>query len=295
MFDWDDLKIFLAVARVRKVSSAARSLGIDSTTVMRRLARLEEAFGAELFEVGMGERSLTLRGQELLVHAEATESAALAAVEQMSGEVHMLTGQVRLSVAEGFGTWVLAPGLPDFSHRHPGIKLDLITASGFLNPSKREADMAVMLARPQRGRLAVRRLGDYRLHLYASPGYLERFSSPARPSDLRGHTLVGYVPEFIFAPELDYLDEVEAGLEAKLRSTSITIQHRMIAEGAGIGVLPDFIGRLDPGLVPLMADRVEITRSYWLVIHNDIRKFGRICAVAEWLQECVARRALLLR
>lgn len=285
MFDWDDLRVFLAVARARKVAPAARALGIDATTIARRLARLEKALGAELFELGVGERTLTARGQELLGHAEAAESAALAAMEDAQGQEHRLAGQVRLSVAEGFGTWVLAPGMGDFNRRHPGIRLDLITASGFLNPSKREADMAVMLARPQRGRLLVRRLGDYRLHLYASPDYLARAGRPGRAAQLRDHTLIGYVPEFIFSPELDYLDEVEAGLEATLRSTSIIMQQRMIAEGAGIGVLPDFIGRRDPALVQLMPDQVEIVRSFWLVMHGDLRKLARIAAVAQWLQE----------
>lgn len=287
MFDWDDLRIFLAVARARRVAPAARSLGIDATTIGRRLQRLERALGTDLFEMAAGERALTGRGQALLRHAESIESAALAAMEDVTGQERRLSGQVRLSVAEGFGTWLLAPGLADFHARHPGIRMDLITASGFLNPSKREADMAVMLARPQRGRLSVKRLGDYRLHLYASPAYLERAGRPDSPSALRGHALVGYVPEFIFSPELDYLDEVEAGLEANLRSTSINMQHRMVAEGAGIGVLPDFIAGHDPSLVRLMGERIEITRSFWLVTHGDLRQLARIAAVATWLQERV--------
>lgn len=285
MFDWDDLRVFLAVARTRKIAPAARALGIDATTIARRLARLERALGPELFELGAGERTLTPRGQALLRHAESVESAALAAMEDVTGQEHQLTGQVRLSVAEGFGTWLLAPGLAEFNRRHPGIRLDLITASGFLNPSKREADMAVMLARPQRGRLSVRRMGDYHLHLYASPAYLARAGTPKHSGELRGHVLIGYVPEFIFSPELDYLDEVEAGLEASLRATSINMQHRMIAEGAGIGVLPDFIARRDPALVPVMGEEVEIMRSFWLVTHGDLKKLPRIAAVAQWLQE----------
>ncbi|MDO7835000.1 LysR family transcriptional regulator [Sphingobium sp. HBC34] len=292
MFDWDDLRIFLAVARARKVAPAARALGIDATTIARRLARLEKALAADLFEMGAGERTLTAQGQALLRHAESAESAALAAMEEVQGQEHRLSGQVRLSVAEGFGAWVLAPGIGDFNRRHPGIRLDLITASGFLNPSNREADMAVMLTRPQRGRLRVRRLGDYRLHLYASPAYLDRVGRPDRPADLRDCTLVGYVPEFIFSPELDYLDEVEAGLEAHLRSTSILIQQRMIAQGAGIGVLPDFIGRRDPGLMPLMTDRVEIVRSFWLVMQDDMRRLARIGAVADWIYERVQTLAV---
>lgn len=287
MFDWDDLRVFLAVARSRKIAVAARSLSIDATTIMRRLSRLERSLGSELFELVGGNRLLTPRGQELLVHAETAESAALLAMEGGNGLQGKLAGHVRLSLAEGFGTWVLAPGVGDFNRRHPHIRLDLITASGFLNPSKREADVAVMLTRPQRGRLHARKLGDYHLHLYASPAYLERTGRPGKPEDLRDCTLIGYVPEFIFSPELNYLDEVAAGLEANLRSTSIIMQQKMISEGAGIGVLPDFIGRRDPTLMPLMADRVEITRSFWLVMHDDVRKLGRISAVVNWLQECV--------
>ena len=284
MFDWDDLRVFLAVVRSRKIAPAARSLNIDATTIMRRLTRLEKALGVELFELVAGDRLLTTRGQELLVHAETAESAALLAMEGGGGLQGKLAGHVRLSVAEGFGTWVLAPDMGDFNRRHPGIRLDLITASGFLNPSKREADMAVMLTRPQRGRLHARKLGDYRLHLYSSPAYLERTGRPGKPEDLRECTLIGYVPEFIFSPELNYLDEVGPGFEANLRSTSIIMQQRMISEGAGIGVLPDFIGLRDPTLMPLMIDRVEITRSFWLVTHDDVRKLGRIMAVADWLQ-----------
>ena len=288
MFDWDDMRVFLAVARARKIAPAARALGLDPTTLTRRIARLEQALGARLFDLSMGERVLSEQGLAMLAHAERVESASLAAMEEATGKSRMLSGQVRLSVAEGFGTWVLAPGLADFHARHAGIRLDLISASGFLNPSKREADMALMLARPQRGRLSARRLGDYRLHLDAADAYLEQRGEPANPAALLHHTLVGYVPDFIFSPELDYLNEVHAGLEAHLRSTSINMQYRMIAESAGIGILPDFIGRRDPKLRSLLTDAVQITRSFWLVIHEDLRKLPRIEAVAQWLQERVA-------
>jgi len=287
MFDWDDMRVFLAVARARKIAPAARLVGIDPTTLARRIARLERALGASLFEVSQGERVLSERGQALLGHAERVESATLAAMEEATGKSRILSGQVRLSVAEGFGTWILAPSLASFHARHPGIRLDLITASGFLNPSKREADMALMLARPQKGRLSIRRLGDYRLHLYGSQAYIDRFGVPESPAELPRHTLIGYVPDFIFSPELDYVNEVHAGLEAHLRATSINMQHRMIAEGAGIGILPDFIARRDATLTPLLTKDVEITRSFWLVVHEDLRKLPRIEAVAQWLQDRV--------
>jgi DNA-binding transcriptional LysR family regulator len=285
--DWDDVRLFLAVARARKIHAAARLLTIDPTTVTRRLSRLEQRLGARLFDVHPGGRVLSEQGTALLRHAERVESAILSAVEDIAGQGHMLTGHVRLSVAEGFGTWVLAPALADFNARYPGVRLDLVTASGFLNPSKREADMAVMLARPPRGRSSVQRLGDYRLHLYAAPAYLDHAGVPAQTADLGRHILVGYVPDFIFSPELDYLNEVHAGLEAHLRATSINMQHGMIAQGAGIGVLPDFMAKDDPRLVQLLPEAVEIRRSFWLVIHEDLRTSPRVDAVATWLRERV--------
>lgn len=149
--------------------------------------------------------------------------------------------------------------------------------------------MAVMLARPRQGRLVAAKLGDYRLRLYAARDYLERRSEPRSIEDLRGHGLVGYVPEFIYAPELEYLSEIGPGLEPAVRSTSINVQHRLVASGAGIGVLPAFIGERDPTLRPLLTEQIEIRRSFWLVTHSDVRRLARIEAVGRWLRQCAQR------
>jgi len=287
MFDWDDLRVFLSVARAGRMAGAARALAVDATTITRRIARLQAALGAELFETVAGARRLTERGQTLFAHAETIEAAALAAAGDVGGEAASLSGHVRLSVAEGFASWVLAPGLAGFARRHPAIRLDLVTASGFLNPSKREADMAVMLARPRGDTLAAAKLGDYRLRLYAARDYAD---VPATVAALGVHPLTGYVPEYLYSPELDYLREIGPALEPTFRSPSITVQHRMIAGGAGIGVLPCFIGERDPGLVPVLADRVAIVRSFWLVTHGDMRRLARIDAVGRWVRECAEAR-----
>ena len=288
MFDWDDLKVFLAVARSRRIAPAARMLAVEATTVSRRLERLQKSLGAELFEGIGNDRRLTLAGENLLQHAERVERSALAALADMTGEASSASGHVRLSVAEGFATWVLAPAMAAFRAAYPHIRLDLITASGFLNPSKREADMALMLARPTRGRLNVRRLGNYILHLYASKTYLKMGGVPRTAADLRNHVLVGYVPEFIYSPELNFLDEVEPRLDAHLRSTSINVQYRIISGGTGIGVLPDFIGTCDDELVRVLDSDIEIVRSFWLVTHSDLQSLARISAVADWLVQRVA-------
>ena len=290
MFDWDDLRIFLAVARSRQLAPAARALGLDATTVGRRLRRLAAALKSELFEIEAGERRLTEQGQALFAHAETMESTALHALGEVGGDSNQATGHVRLSVAEGFATWVLAPRLPAFRARHPDIRLDLVTASGFLNPSKREADVAVMMARPRHGRLIAAKLADYRLRLYAAKSYLAAHGPIGEIEALRGHALIGYVPEFLYSPELDYLGEVAPGLDATLRSTSINVQYRAIASGAGIGVLPSFIADQDPGLTMIFPDQVNILRSFWLVTHSDMRRLARIDAVLGWLKDSATGR-----
>ncbi|MDQ2877878.1 MAG: LysR family transcriptional regulator [Pseudomonadota bacterium] len=286
MRNWDDMRVFLAVARAGRIAPAARLLGIDVTTVTRRLARLKGSTGVPLFETIGGERRLSEAGQTLLLHAETIEAAMIAASEGDGGRTGV-AGHVRLSLAEGLSTHVIAPRVADFQAAYPNIRLDLITASGFLNPSKREADVAAMLARPRGAQLRTARLLDYRLRLYATRAYIDGHGEPREAAALAEHVLVGYVPEHIHAVELDYLSEIHDGLTARLRSTSINVQHAMIRSGAAVGILPDFIAATDPALVPVDAGGVALTRTFWLVTHEDTHGTPRIEAVSEWLRASV--------
>lgn len=285
MTNWDDLRIFLAVAHAGRIAAAARALGIDTTTVGRRLQRLEATLGQPLFESLGGERRLSEAGQKLLHHAETIDAAILSAAEGERGSG--VAGHVRLSLAEGLATHVLAPRLVELHQAHPRIRLDLITASGFLDPSKREADIAVMLARPRNRALRATRLADYRLRLYATPAHLAANGTPTSAAALERHVLIGYVPEHIHAPELDYLSEVHDGLVARLRSTSINVQHAMVRSGAGIGILPDFVAAQDATLVAVVPE-VSLTRAFWLVTHADGHAAPRIQAVSQWLREATS-------
>jgi DNA-binding transcriptional LysR family regulator len=284
--NWDDLRVFLAVARAQRIAPAARTLGVDVTTVNRRLARLSAAMGGALFETLGGERRLSETGHTLLIQAETIEAAILSATESEGGRSG-IAGHVRLSIAEGLATHVVAPGVARFRAAHPQLRLDLITASGFLNPSKREADIAVMLARPRNRQLRAARLADYRLQLYAAQAYLDEHGVPGDAAALGEHALIGYVPEHIHAVELDYLSEIHDGLVARARSTSINVQHAMIRTGAGIGILPDFIARRDGRLVEVLPGAVALGRTFWLVTHEDTHATPRIEAVTGWLREVV--------
>ena len=152
-----------------------------------------------------------------------------------------------------------------------------------------------MLSRPKAGPVLYRKLSEYALKLYASPSYLQANGVPRAPAELaEGHALVGYVPDLIYAPELNYLDDFQTGLQARIRSSSINAQHRLVAEGAGIAVLPAFIGDATGELVVVCPEK-SIRRNLWFVTHQDTQNLARVRAGKEWLDECVAmgRKRLL--
>lgn len=288
---WDDLQFFLSLARTGLLTTAARQLDVDATTVGRRIRRLERSLGGQtLFVHGRDGHVLTEAGRQLLARVETIEREADAIAgggDQADGED--VRGHLRVSASEGFGTWMVAHHLGEFAATHPHLSIDLAANSGFLDPSRREADVAILLARPQRGPLITKKLADYRLCLYAARDYLDRHPPIATRSDLPAHRMIGYVPDLLYSPELNYLDELGPAIEARLRSSSINAQYRMIGAGAGIGVLPCFIGGRDESLVRVLPE-VAITRSFWLVTHQDSRHLPRTALFVEWLSALMHRQ-----
>jgi DNA-binding transcriptional LysR family regulator len=263
---------------------AARHLDVNATTVRRRVARLASELGSDLLEHGPSGHILTPAGERILALAEEMERSAVAVGSAASGERARYAGKVRISISEGLASWVISPALQQLSELHPDIQIEIAATNGFLNPSKREADIAVMLARPTRGHLLARKIADYKLGLFAARSYIDRHGLITSVTDLRHHKLIGYVPDLIYADELRYLSEIGDGLEPSYSSSSINIQHRMTAGGLGICVLPLFIAKQDSSIVRLCPD-VSITRSFWLVIHQDLKRVARVEAVSQWLSE----------
>lgn len=291
--DWSDFQAFLAVARAGQLRRAAASAGVDATTLSRRVRRLETRLGRTLFEQTRQGHVLTVAGEAVLAEVEAMEAASLRleAQERAAGQV---SGLLRVSVSEGFGTWFVARHLPDFSARYPDLLVDLVASSGFLNPSKREADLAITLSRPRAGPVVAGKLTGYALRLYAARRYLDSRPPILRAADLRGgQRLIGYVPDLVYAPELRYLEEIAPDLSADLRSSSINAQHAMIAAGAGLGVLPCFIGESDPALTAVLPAKT-IERSFWIVTHKDTQTLARVRAFRTWIADLVASQQALL-
>ena len=284
---WDDLRYFLAVARSGQLARAAALLAVDATTVGRRVRRLEQALDQRLFEQSRDGQSLTKAGQQLLVKVEEIERSA-SDIESHPAVGSAVSGLLRVSVSEGFGTWFVAHHLKSFTAAYPGIEVDLVASSGFLSPSRRETDVAILLARPQRGPLVSGRLCEYGLRLYASRAYLDETGPIDEVAQLYSRALIGYIPDSIYAPELRYLGEIAPNLPVRIRSSSINAQYRLTASGAGIAVLPCFIGDADTQLVRILAE-VRILRSFWLVTHEDSRRLPRIAAFVNWITALIDR------
>ncbi len=292
--NWDDLKLFLTVSRQPKLELAAASLKLDATTLSRHLRRLETALGKTLFERTRRGHILTAQGEALLEHAEAMESATLA-IQQASENDQEISGKIRLGVTEGFGTAVIAPALAAFHKLYPAVEIDLIALSGYVSVSKREADMSILLARPQTGRLRVRKLTDYKLSLYASQSYLADNPAIHSVEDLSEHTLIGYVEDLIYAPQLRYFGDVLPGLHPQIASPSILAQCEMALAGTGLCILPKFLASQKPDLVEILADDIEVTRSFWMSIHEDVKDFARIRLMSDFLVDLIKTQSQTIK
>lgn len=292
--DWNDYQAFILVAQSGQISKAAKKMRVDATTVGRRIRRLEARIGTTLFEQTREGQALTEAGEKLLNSIEIMASAAEAGLQEQRTSKGP-SGQLRISVAEGFGSWFLTRHVNEFAQSYPNIRLDLVASSGFLSPSKREADIAVVLSRPRAGHVIAQKLATYALQLYASKSYIETRRQPQHLEELNTqHELVSYIPDLLYAPELNYLDEVQPGLTPRIRSSSINAQHQLVAAGVGIGVLPCFIGDADNNLNVVLPD-VKIERHFWLVTHKDNRTLERVKAGKDWLLKITRQKAKLLK
>ncbi|SIS66428.1 LysR family transcriptional regulator [Phaeovulum vinaykumarii] len=293
MQDWDDLKVFLAVARAETLSGAGRRLRCDAATVGRRIARLEQALGAELFLRSVQGYALTDAGARLLPHAEAAEGAMQAATEDLGGAAGELSGQLRIGAPDGCANFLLPQVCARLSDAHPGLEIQIVALPRVFNLSKREADMAIGVSPPAAGRLVVQRLADYHLHLAGHADYLARHPPIRGLADLRGHRMIGYIPDMIFDKELDYLAETGAETVG-LGSNSVPVQLMAVRAGAGLAIVHDFALPFAPGVRRVLTDRLSLKRSFWLIRHADDRRSDRLTRLAEALAQGVRREVARL-
>jgi len=272
---WDDLKVFLAVARAESLSGAGKLLKVDPATVGRRVGRLEDALGTLLFVKSPQGYALTNEGQRLMAHAIKVEQSLDAAFEDLAGQEGPLTGQIRIGAPDGSANFLLPKVCADISARHPDLEIQIVALPRIFNLSKREADMAITVSQPTAGRLMVQKLTDYKLHLAATRHYLKTNAPITQLSDLSEHRIVGYIPDMIFDKELDYLSD-QGVQRIAVASNSVSVQINLIKQGAGVGVVHDFAIPAVRGLRKILTEEFSLTRSFYLVRHEDDRRQERL-------------------
>jgi DNA-binding transcriptional LysR family regulator len=284
--NWDDVRIFLAVARSGQILAASKRLALNHATLSRRLTALEEALGTRLFIRRTNGCELTAEGEGFLTSAERMETEMLAAQSRLGRTDTAIAGTVRIGAPDGFGVSFLAPRMGRLIERHPELKIQLVPVPRAFSLSSREADIAITLERPEQGRLVSSKLTDYTLGLYASRAYAEAHGVPDDAEALKHHRRVGYVEDLIFTPSLNFTGEVMRNWNAGFEISSATGQTEAVRSGAGIGILHNYIARQYQDLVRVMP-QTSIQRTYWTIFHESARDLARIRIVADFLHEIV--------
>lgn len=277
MQNWDDIRLFLAVARAESLTRAAPVVRMDPATLSRRIARLEQRMGAALFIKSPQGYRLTDTGARLRAAAGEAEGALAAALEPATGETG-LTGQIRIGAPDGAANFLLPQVCAAIGAENPDLEIQILALPRVVNLSRREADMAVTVSPPKAGRLGVEKIADYRLHL----AQLRNAPAPTSVAAIKGRPVVGYIPDMIFDKELDYLGPLGAGGVA-MASNSVSVQLQMLRAGGGIGFVHDFILPFAPELVRVLVDDVSLTRSFYLVRHRADQPSERLNRFADAL------------
>ena len=280
--NWDDMRVFLAVARTESLSGAGRALKMDPATVGRRVARLEQGLSVALFAKSPQGYDLTRDGARLLAHAEDAEKAMTLGAADLESGGDTLSGVIRVGAPDGCANYVLPKVLARIAAVHPDLQVQVVALPRVISLSKREADLVISVSAPQTGRLLVQKITDYHLSLAAMRWYLRQEGEIETLADVTKHKIVGYVPDLIFDKELDYLDSI-GGANVDFSSNTVSVQLNMIKAGLGVGVVHDFCLPHVQRMVRILPDEFRLKRSFYLIRHADDRKVERLSRFADLL------------
>ncbi|SFK28069.1 LysR family transcriptional regulator [Bradyrhizobium sp. Gha] len=284
--DWEQVRIFLEVARAGQISKAAKHLQLNHTTVARQLTALEKNLNVRLLERHTSGSNLTAAGEALALAAKRAESEFLKVGASIEGANEAITGTVRVGAPDGLGNYFLAERLGALAARHPGLVIQLVPLPRTFSVSRREADIAISLDRPKQGRLILSKLMDYTLSIYAAESYLSREGSIQSQADLASRLFVTHVEDFAYSRALDYASVLRRLMSRRYECGSVVAQIEAVRSGHGIGILHDYAARRYPELQRLLPE-LRIVRSYWLTAHPDMQDTRRVMEVRRFITASV--------
>ncbi|NNH01789.1 LysR family transcriptional regulator [Acinetobacter sp. ANC 5414] len=279
--DWDHLRFFLVLARAKTLTNAARLIGVEHSTVARRIQALEQTLGIQLFKREATGYELTSEGVALVPRVEQMEQSFL----QIDKPLNPLHGRVRIGAPEGFGTAFLARLLAEFSQHYPALTIDLIPVPKAIKLSHREADIVISIDRPKSGPYIITRLSNYCLKLYGSKNYLQQNPKINRIEDLAQHRFVDYIDDLVYSSALYSLERLPLQVTACFRSNSILAQQIAVSAGAGLAILPRFLVNDKTELEEVLSDQVSFTHTFWMLTLVDLQHEPKIKLVWDFLRK----------
>ena len=283
----DDLLILLAVGRTGKYTTAADELGLNHTTISRRIAALELAVGGRVLARVSGGWELTELGREALAAAEAVE-AAVRSLSTEAGGKRALEGVVRISATDGFSAYIAAPAAAAVQREHPNVAVEIVAAARRARQQRSGLDVEVVVGEPTVHRAKALRLGDYCLGLYGSCEYLRTHGVPSGVADLHRFPLVYFIDSMLQVDDLDLATSFAPAMRESVTSTNVFVHVEATRASAGLGLLPCFMADRHGDLVRVLTGDVAIQLTYWLVTRAETLRRPEVSAVVEAI---VARMA----
>ncbi|MCV7150214.1 LysR family transcriptional regulator [Mycobacterium pyrenivorans] len=276
----DDLLVLLAVGRTGRYTTAADELGLNHTTISRRIAALEASIGGRVLARVAGGWELTDLGREALAAAEAVDSA-VRSLSTATGGHRALEGVVRISATDGFSAYIAAPAAAVVQRSHPKVAVEIVAATRRATQQRSGLDVEVVVGEPTVRRAKALRLGDYCLGLYGSHDYLAEHGAPTSIADLQRFPLVYFIDSMLQVDDLDLATSFAPAMRESVTSTNVFVHVEATRAAAGLGLLPCFMADRHDDLVRVLADSVSIRLTYWLVTRAETLRRPEVAAVID--------------
>ncbi|MGE8144091.1 LysR family transcriptional regulator [Pseudomonas frederiksbergensis] len=280
--NWDDLKVFIFVAKSNNVTEAGNALRVSASTVSRRIAGLEESLSTVLFLKKTNGYFLTEAGRALLPLALESEERFKLIERQMAQPSERMAGQVRIDCPELMGTHLIIPGLAEFRDQYPGIGFDFMNSAVSSKLTQSQSDIIIRLHRPDNGNFTMRRVGTLVQSLFCSEGYAAVYGLPTEAAELKHHYLIGWTEEMSYMPLARWLREVSGDQKLWMRVSNLNAQLKAVEANLGIAALPAYVGH-HLGLRQVLADKPSRRSEIWLLRNQATQGIGRVDRVVDYL------------
>jgi DNA-binding transcriptional LysR family regulator len=286
---WDDLKVFLEVARQGSVHAAAKRLKLDHSTVCRRIGRLESLLAVKLLDRSRKGTAVRHEAQGLLKHIEQMDRHAGSLEDAIARGATDASQIVRIATMEGIASGYLARCLPALTQFDQNVKIELVSIPQAVDLNRKEADIFLSFFNPSARGLKSALFGNFSLFLYCSKAYLRQHGMPRNREDLDSHVFVGYIDDLLAINAVRWLDEVVTAPTMSFHSNSVIAQCNAAVSGLGIVLLPTFVAAGVAGLQRILPDKIVVQREVWVSVRTEQSHLSRIKAVTQFIKYIFAR------